>query len=57
LLLPQILLLFCVRLLCLAEILLRLPELLRAIDGGLVANDVGLFVALEPDEITGDFAA
>jgi len=38
----------------LTELLLWLPEFLGAVDGGLVANDVGLFVALEPDEVTGD---
>src|ERR1700726_3328756 len=40
--------------LSLAELLLRSPELIGTVNGGLVANDVGLFVALKPDKIAGN---
>ena len=54
LLFAQSFLLFSERFLFFAKLLLRLPELPGAVDGGLVANDVGFFVALEPDEVAGD---
>jgi len=38
----------------LAEFLLRSPQFAGAIDGRLVANDVRLLVALEPDEVAGN---
>ncbi len=52
LLLSQSLLLLAECFLLFAEFFLGRPEFLGAIDRGLVANDVGLLVALEPDEIS-----
>src|SRR4029077_8711614 len=43
--------------LLLAEFLLGSPEFASAIDGGLVADNVGLLVNLKPDEVAGDALA
>jgi hypothetical protein len=54
LLLSQRLLLLAKLLLFPSELLLRRPQLSRPIDRGLIANDVGLLVALKPDEVARD---